>query len=340
MNAVAPAPPPFPPSPARRADDPAAAPRATSLTAPAGADDAGVGDLEVVVPDPGSTVRWSRHGYPTPLARWHHHPEIEFHLIVASHGQMMAGDRTLDFVPGQVTLMGPHLPHNWLSDLAPGERLEQRDVVCQVLPERLAGAARALPELADFGALVDRSRRGIVLSGAAAADAAELLVAMGRRRGLGRLGSLLALADVFLSAPEGQWAPVVSEGYVPSLDDATARRVNEVLAYIEDNLDGELSVWEAAARLAMSPSAFSRFFHTTAGITFSALVRRRRIARACHLLRRTDLPVARIAGLSGYVNLANFNRRFRDETGTTPTGYRRLVRAAPGGAGVPSVPRS
>ena len=110
MNAVAPAPPPFPPSPARRADDPAAAPRATSLTAPAGADDAGVGDLEVVVPDPGSTVRWSRHGYPTPLARWHHHPEIEFHLIVASHGQMMAGDRTLDFAPGQVTLMGPTCP--------------------------------------------------------------------------------------------------------------------------------------------------------------------------------------------------------------------------------------
>ena len=293
-----------------------------------GADDAGIGDLEVVVPDLGSTVRWSRHGYPTPLARWHHHPEIEFHLIVASHGQMMAGDRTLDFAPGQVTLMGPHLPHNWLSDLAPGESLEQRDVVCQVLPERLAGAARALPELADFEALVDRSRRGIVLSGTAAADAAELLVAMGRRRGLGRLGCLLALADVFLGAPEEQWAQIVSEGYVPSLDDATARRVNEVLAYIEDNLDGELSVGEAAARLAMSPSAFSRFFHTTAGITFSALVRRRRIARACHLLRRTDLPVARIAGLSGYVNLANFNRRFRDETGTTPTGYRRRKRAA------------
>ena len=332
MNAVVPAPSSPPPSPARRAADPAAGPRATSLTAPAGAVDAGVGDLEVVVPDLGSTVRWSRHGYPTPLARWHHHPEIEFHLIVASHGQMMAGDRTLDFAPGQVTLMGPHLPHNWLSDLAPGESLEQRDVVCQVLPERLAGAARALPELADFEVLVNRSRRGIVLSGTAAADAAELLVAMGRRRGLGRLGCLLALADVFLGAPEEQWAQIVSEGYVPSLDDATARRVNEVLAYIEDNLDGELSVGEAAARLAMSPSAFSRFFHTTAGITFSALVRRRRIARACHLLRRTDLPVARIAGLSGYVNLANFNRRFRDETGTTPTGYRRRKRAALDGA--------
>ena len=98
----------------------------TSLSSGAGEVDTGLGDLEVVLPDLESTVRWFQHGYPTPLARWHHHPEIEFHLIVASHGQMMAGDRTLDFAPGQVTLMGPHLPHNWLSDLAPGESLEQR----------------------------------------------------------------------------------------------------------------------------------------------------------------------------------------------------------------------
>ena len=330
MNAVVPAPSSPPPSPARRAADPAAGPRATSLTAPAGAVDAGVGDLEVVVPDLGSTVRWSRHGYPTPLARWHHHPEIEFHLIVASHGQMMAGDRTLDFAPGQVTLMGPHLPHNWLSDLAPGESLARRDVLCQVLPERLAEAAQTLPELAAFETLVDRSRRGIVLTGASAAQAAELLIAMGRQRGLGRLGVLLALAEAFLRAPEREWSQIVSRGYVPSFNDVIAQRVNKVLSYIEENLDDELSMEEAASRLAMSPSAFSRFFRATAGLTFSALVRRRRIARACHLLRRTELPVARIAGLSGYTNLASFNRRFKDETGTTPTGYRRTQRAALG----------
>ena len=129
----------------------------TSLTSKAGDVDTGVGDLEVVLPDLESTVRWFQHGYPTPLARWHHHPEIEFHLIVSSHGQMMAGDRTVDFAPGQVTLMGPDLPHNWLSDLGPGERLGERDVLCQVLPDRVARAAQILPELSDFNALVKRS---------------------------------------------------------------------------------------------------------------------------------------------------------------------------------------
>ncbi|TFH52873.1 AraC family transcriptional regulator [Actinomyces viscosus] len=324
-------------SPSRRAGAGAAAAQrrpTSSLTSATGDDGTGIGDLEVVLPDLGSTVRWFRHGYPTPLARWHHHPEIEFHLIVASHGQMMAGDRTLDFAPGQVTLMGPDLPHNWLSDLGPGECLEERDVLCQVLPQRVAAAARALPELSGFETLVERSRRGIVLSGTSAAAAAELLTVMGRRQGMGRLGTLLALAEVFLSAPGDEWWHIAAPGYVPSLDDVTTGRINEVLTYIEDNLEGTLSMEAAASRLAMSPSAFSRFFHATAGITFSALVRRRRIARTCHLLRRTDLPVARVADLSGYTNLANFNRRFRDETGTTPSSYRKASQAALGGRSI------
>ncbi|WP_220475023.1 AraC family transcriptional regulator [Actinomyces sp. 2119] len=323
----------------RNSSDPGAGaesamPAITSLTAPASHAGAGVGDLEVVVPDLGSTVRWFQHGYPSPLARWHHHPEIEFHLIRSGSGQLLAGDQAISFRAGHVSLMGPNLPHNWLSDLGPQEVLPSRDVLCQVHPQRLAEAATHMPELISVQELAHRARRGVILSGPSAEHAARVLVGMEQQSRLRRMASLLELVDIFLQAPPGQWHPIVAEGYVPSLDDETTHRVNTVLDYIEHNLDGEVSMTQAARLVAMSSSAFSRFFRATAGLTFSDLVRRRRIARACHLLRSTDLPVSRVSTMSGYTNLANFNRRFRTETGTTPTAYRRGA-SLPEGAASP-----
>ena len=39
------------------------------------------GVLEIIVPDAQASVRWAKHGYPSSLAKWHHHPHIEIHLI-------------------------------------------------------------------------------------------------------------------------------------------------------------------------------------------------------------------------------------------------------------------
>lgn len=35
------------------------------------------GVLEIIVPDAQASVRWVKHGYPSSLAKWHHHPHIE-----------------------------------------------------------------------------------------------------------------------------------------------------------------------------------------------------------------------------------------------------------------------
>ncbi|MFQ6192457.1 helix-turn-helix domain-containing protein, partial [Bifidobacterium longum] len=52
-------------------------------------------------------------------------------------------------------------------------------------------------------------------------------------------------------------------------------------------------------------------------------VRRLRVGRACRLLTCTNMPIAKIQQLSGYTNASNFNRRFLEETGMTPSQYRR-----------------
>lgn len=290
--------------------------------------ESGSGALEVIVPDADAAVRWASHGYPNSLAKWHHHPQIEFHLIREGSGLMMVGDCVVHCRAGHVALIGSNLPHNWVSDVKPGERLARRDVLCHVRPQTVKALMACFPETARFNLVLRRAARAMVLSGESAQAAGALLEGMGDHDPARRVADLIELFGVFADAPETEASTVVTPGYDLELSSDTERTVNEAIAYVTENLAGEISLEEAARLVSMSPSAFSRFFKRAAGIGFSDFVRRLRIGRAKRLLATTDRAVARIREECGYDNASNFNRRFLDETGTTPSTYRKAHRKA------------
>ena len=86
---------------------------------------------EVISPDPQQSARWRQHDYPSPIARWNYHPEFEIHLIRKGTGRFIVGDHVGTFGAGHVSLIGSGLPHDWVSDLEPGEVLVNRDAVVQ-----------------------------------------------------------------------------------------------------------------------------------------------------------------------------------------------------------------
>ncbi|NEG55040.1 helix-turn-helix domain-containing protein [Bifidobacterium platyrrhinorum] len=281
------------------------------------------GTLEVIVPDGEAAVRWASHGYPSALARWHYHPQIEIHLIREGSGQLMAGDGLMPFEAGHVALIGSNLPHNWLSDVIPGERLRHRDVLCHVRPQTIRMLMAAFPETYGFEQVMRRSAHALVLSGDAAREAGDLLVAMGDHDPARRVADLVAILSVFEHAPAGESRTVVAPEYNPAVAAGAEQGINAAISYISDHLD-DVNLPDAAAAASMSVSTFSRFFKRVAGIGFADFVRRLRIGRACRLLTCTDMPVSKIQRMSGYDNASNFNRRFRAETGMTPSAYRRL----------------
>ncbi|MBT1163469.1 helix-turn-helix domain-containing protein [Bifidobacterium felsineum] len=284
------------------------------------------GSLEIIVSECDEAIRWSEHGYPSMLARWHHHPEIEIHLIREGSGFMMAGDAMVPFHEGQVFMLGPNLPHNWISNLDAGQTLAERDVLCQVHPNRLNALIRVFPEASRLYGLLRRSERAIALDGQSAAKAARLLEKMGRCVGFDKLIVLLNLLQVFADAPTDEWSCVVTPGYDCNVASNSERRINTVLSYIEEHLSEDVSLQTVAREISMSGPAFSRFFKQSAGVSFSDMVRRLRVAKACRLLDSTNYGISRIQAECGYVNTANFNRRFRQETGMTPSEYRRRHR--------------
>ncbi|MDB6872821.1 AraC family ligand binding domain-containing protein, partial [Bifidobacterium longum] len=175
------------------------------------------GSLEVIVPDGDAAIRWSSHGYPSSLAKWHYHPQIEIHLIREGSGQLMAGDGLMPFVPGHVAMIGSNLPHNWLSDIIPGERLSHRDVLCHIRPQTMRLLTAAFPETSGFETVLRRSQHALVLFGDSAREAGELLVAMGEHSPVRRVADLIAILTVFEQASAQESQTVVTPEYNPEI---------------------------------------------------------------------------------------------------------------------------
>ncbi|ACO77873.1 transcriptional regulator, AraC family [Azotobacter vinelandii CA] len=282
-------------------------------------------DFEVILNEPQHSFRWYEHDYPYPLARWNHHPEFEIHLIRQGNGKLLAGDYIGHFGPGHVALMGPGLPHDWISDLAPEQVIQGRDVVLQFDGEALLCLRETLPELGALQSLFSRARQGIEFRGETARTAARLLEAIGQTDGLKRLALFLSLLETLVQAGADESRILASPHYAPMLDSLTTERMNRIFDYILGNLAGEIRMSVIAQHLQMSEPAFSRFFKRTTGHTFVGLIRKLRIQRACRLLLQSQQPIAEICLEVGYGNLSNFNRHFRHEMHTTPSDYRKQL---------------
>jgi AraC-like DNA-binding protein/mannose-6-phosphate isomerase-like protein (cupin superfamily) len=281
---------------------------------------------EIIPPDPNHSVRWHEHDYPSPIARWNYHPEYEIHLIRKGTGKFIVGDHVGTFEAGQVSLVGSGLPHDWVSDLAPGEVLEKRDAVIQFDGKWVDHATEFLPEMAEVRPLLDQSARGIEFLGQSAQAAAAAVEAIGTSTGLKRLQHLMQLFTTLTHAPQDERRYLADEWFRPQLDSEAAAVVDIVLEYIFSNHAGSVKMSEAAALVGMNESTFSKYFKRSTGQNFSDLIRKLRLAHARRLLERSDNAISEICYEVGFSNLSNFNRHFLNDTGETPRQYRQRLR--------------
>jgi len=280
---------------------------------------------EVIPPDPNHSVRWHQHDYPSPVARWNYHPEYEIHLIRKGTGKFIVGDHIGTFEAGQVSLVGSGLPHDWVSDLEPGQVLENRDAVIQFDAKWVEQTAALVPEMAEVKPLLDQSARGIEFLGRSAETAAAAIEAMGSTTGLERLRHLLELFAVLARAPQDERRYLADEWFRPQLDSQAAAVVDIVLEYVFGNHAGTVKMSEAAALVGMPEPTFSKYFKRATGQNFSDLVRKLRLAHARRLLEHSNKAISDICYEVGFSNLSNFNRHFLNDAGETPRHYRQRV---------------
>ena len=101
-----------------------------------------------------------------------------------------------------------------------------------------------------------------------------------------------------------------------------ARRIERVVDYLIDHLDGDVDLHRLAEEAFLSPYHFHRVYHAMTGETVAESVRRLRLHRAAVKLISSDIAIAVLSKEAGYGSVQVFNRAFREGYGTPPAAYR------------------
>jgi AraC-like DNA-binding protein len=114
-------------------------------------------------------------------------------------------------------------------------------------------------------------------------------------------------------------------GSASSAEAATHPAVSAAIAYIEANLAQPLTIPALARMAGVSHNHLTRLFHAETGQTVIAYIRRRRMARARHLLVSSTLSIPAVAASVGIPDLQAFNKICRRELGGSPRAVRNAI---------------
>ncbi len=252
-------------------------------------------------------------------SRWHFHPEVQITLALKSAGYRIVGDNISPLQDGDCVLVGADVPHVWHQDTVNKPDAVQAIVVR--FREDMPWLAQ--PEMNEVRRLLQRARRGLVISGKTRTEATVRLEKLSEATGLGRMIELLCVLHLLSQSNEVK--PLASASFRPALDDTDQERMGRILRFIQDRLEDEIARDDLARVAALSPGAFSRYFKSRTGKTLPEYVNELRIGRACRMLAETDASVTDVAFDCGFRNLANFNRWFLKLTHLVPRAYRQKV---------------
>lgn len=227
-------------------------------------------------------------------------------------------DRLLDDIRSTYLHEEPAL----LASIRRGERTEARRILNRILTAiyHVGGGHTALLKSLALELVVMMTRAAVQAGGEP-----ERILGLNYQ-------SLTALAQVPDQETLARWLCDMLEQLIDAIENNTRQpssvQLGRALEFIEAHLAEDITRVEAARAAGLSPSHFSHLMRAKIGWSFTELVMKLRVDRACHLLAHTDLSIVQIALECGCGDQSYFTRVFRKRTGQTPGEYRRRRRPA------------
>lgn len=249
------------------------------------------------------------------------HVNFEIALLENCRGKRFIGDHIEDFEGTELVLLGSYLPHCWQYYTVLDPRLPPQATVIHFFPDFMGQQLLERPEASQLNDLFAGAAKGISFSGQTVQAAKLLMQQMLFSSRMAKVALMLSLLDLLANTEDVR---VLSSPYYHSFNTSgEAQKLNKVFDYIFTNFREDVSLKAVADILPMSPAAFCRYFKARTNRTLIDFVKEVRIGHAAKLLLEKKHNVTEACYMSGYNNISNFNKHFKEVKGLSPRDFTR-----------------
>ena len=257
----------------------------------------------------------------------HFHEEYQLTYIVEGRGTLVVGENAYPFKPGDSYLFGRNLPHVFRKDgkcKSDAKKIRAHHFSIFFSGDSLVAFLDQVSDSSSIHELLRVANLGLKLN---EQQASRLLPKMKRFHHLNDFDKLLGLLYMLEAISKNtEYTALTSAEFRNSrFDEHGTQKMTEIFNFIESNHSKKISLSNIAGRFNMNPSSFCRFFKSRTQKTFSQFLIEIRVARACELIREGAHNATETCFESGFTNLSNFHRQFKNVIGMTPTQYKDSV---------------
>lgn len=272
-------------------------------------------EFEIIKPDSGSSFRTLHQKAPVSEFIWqyHYHPEIEITCVLYGSGTRHIGNHLSNYENGDLVFIGSNLPHSGfgLNATDPHE-----EIVLQIKEEVIKHAALNRPEMEAVQDLMERSKYGILFRGETKAAVTKKLDFLKDAPPFEKYLELLTILQMLAVSTE--YSLLNTQVTLSTTINKHKNRLQKVFTFVEQHYNEEVDIKKVAAMVNLSVPSFCNYFKKTTHITFTELLNRYRIQRACFLLKQ-DKTIAEISYECGFNNVTYFNKVFKSIVNKTPS---------------------
>ena len=252
---------------------------------------------------------------------FHFHEEYELTYVVNGKGERFIGGKLETFAAGDLVLIGKNTPHYYVHDDESQELEKAPVIVLHFTSDFLGKQLAETPEFEGLTQLLDKAKIGISFSKETVTAVHPILKQLLYQSGVAKLIGLFTVFQHLLQ--DKTYRQIGNIGFDGQLSQKDENRINTIYSYISNHYHEKITVDQMAELVHLTPPAFCRFFKRLTRKSLVQYLNEFRIGNACRLLNTTEMTVGDIAFKCGFGNMANFNRKFKRETGFTPLGYRK-----------------